>query len=252
MLTSAASRRLPARWCDGARTEIRFILLGGRASAAVVPSASVMSCYWCSAFRATNAAVPEKACPLTPRRLLQLVVECVFRESTGVGAAQARCGIASSARIPGWADSRPTDQPVRRQRPFPTSPGESARPSRISTEPARSAARSARGTAPARPTPCDQPAAPNPFDWPSRSVCGRTRAIGTARPNPRDQQPAPDGTRRTARAGPHLRGQPASWLRDEQAAAVDVTTSGRMLANGAADGASASVRHDRPPHEPPR
>jgi len=47
MLTSAASRRLPARWCDGARTEIRFILLGGRASAAVVPSASVMSCYWC-------------------------------------------------------------------------------------------------------------------------------------------------------------------------------------------------------------
>ncbi len=54
MLTSAASRRLPARWCDGARTEIRFILLGGRASAAVVPSASVMSCYWCSAFRATE------------------------------------------------------------------------------------------------------------------------------------------------------------------------------------------------------
>lgn len=178
-------------------------------------------------------------------------MECVFRESTGVGAAQARCGIASSARIPGWADSRPTDHPVRRQRPFPTSPGECSAIANFDRTGSISRTISPR-EAPARPTPL-------------RSACG-TEAVRLAfadslRPNPRDRhcatqparpKPAPDGTRRTAGAGPHLRGQPASWLRDEQAAAVDVTTSGRMLANRAADGASASVRHDRPPHEPPR
>ena len=205
-----------------------------------------MSCYWCSAFRATERCGTGKGVSAHPsppaadlwwnaysenRRVLE-------QRKLGVGLRLPRgfpAGLTADRQTSRCVGSVPSRPP----------PG-SARPSRISTEPARSAARSARGTAPARPTPCDQPAAPNPFDWPSRSVCRRTRAIGTARPNPRDQQPAPDGTRRTARAGPHLRGQPASWLRDEQAAAVDVTTSGRMLANGAADGASASVRHDRP------
>ena len=206
MLTSAASRRLPARWCDGARTEIRFILLGGRASAAVVPSASVMSCYWCSAFRATERCGTGKGVSAHPsppaadlwwnaysenRRVLE-------QRKLGVGLRLPRgfpAGLTADRQTTRCVGSVPSRPP----------PG-SARPSRISTEPARSAARSARGRHLRGRPRCDQPAAPKPFDWPSRSVCGRTprsalrdptRATKTrARRNPQDR------TCRTAPARP--------------------------------------------------
>ena len=205
-----------------------------------------MSCYWCSAFRATERCGTGKGVSAHPsppaadlwwnaysenRRVLE-------QRKLGVGLRLPRgfpVGLTADRQTSRCVGSVPSGPP----------PGECSAIANFDRT----------GSISRTISPRDRTCAADPV----RSACGtepvRLAFAVSLPPNPRDRhcatqparpKPAPDGTRRTARAGPHLRGQPASWLRDEQAAAVDVTTSGRMLANGAADGASASVRHDRP------
>jgi len=205
-----------------------------------------MSCYWCSAFRATERCGTGKGVSAHPSPPAADLWWNAYSENRRV-LEQRKLGV--GLRLPrGFPAGLTADRQTSRcfgSVPSPPPPGKCSAIANFDRN--------------RLDQPHDQPAGPHLRGRPRAiSLRHRTRSTGLRgqfAPNPRDRhcatqparpKPAPDGTRRTARAGPHLRGQPASWLRDEQAAAVDVTTSGRMLANGAADGASASVRHDRP------